>query len=251
MRNFFCAFGETSALFSEMSEARLRRRFAGASIEPLHTDTNAKEGNAARNGRSNRSSEAGRVESVGGRKVAYSGKHDALGRFDKRKIAVGHHRLRAQMAQGLEDRGEVARLIIDHGYVHHNNPLVEGSILPNCLSREQATRSARAKALKMASILWWLERPYIVLTWTLARAPRAKPSKKSVTSSVCRSPTRRVRTLVSTANAARPLRSIAATARVSSMGMRKYPARRIPRLSPRARWKASPSAMPTSSTVWC
>ena len=41
----------------------------------------------------------------------------------------------------------------------------------------------------------------MVLTCTLARAPRAKPSKKSVTSSVCRSPTRRVRTLVSTANA--------------------------------------------------
>ena len=38
---------------------------------------------------------------------------------------------------------------------------------------------ARAKALKMASILWWLLRPYMVLTWTLALAPRAKPSKKS------------------------------------------------------------------------
>ncbi len=33
----------------------------------------------------------------------------------------------------------------------------------------------------------------MVLTWTLARAPRAKPSKKSSTSSDCRSPTRRVR----------------------------------------------------------
>ena len=32
----------------------------------------------------------------------------------------------------------------------------------------------------------------------MARAPRAKPSKKSVTSSVCKSPTSRVRTLVST-----------------------------------------------------
>src|ERR1700685_568971 len=53
----------------------------------------------------------------------------------------------------------------------------------------------------------------MVFTCTLARAPRAKPSKKSVTSSVCKSPTRRVRTFVSTAKAARTLRSTAATAR--------------------------------------
>ena len=61
----------------------------------------------------------------------------------------------------------------------------------------------------------------------------------------------RTRTLVSTTQAARPLRSTAAIPRVSSIGIRKYPARRMPRLSPRARSNASPSAMPTSSTVWC
>ena len=85
--------------------------------------------------------------------MAYAGQHDALRGFDKRKIAVGHHRFRAQMAQRLEHRGQIARFVIDDGYAHHNNPLVEGSISPSCLSREQATRSARAKALKMASIL--------------------------------------------------------------------------------------------------
>ena len=96
--------------------------------------------------------------------MAHAGKDDALCGFYKRKIAVRHHRLRAQMAQRLEHRGEIAGFVIDHRYAHHNNPLVDGSILPSCLSREQATRSARAKALKMASILWWLERPYIVFT---------------------------------------------------------------------------------------
>ena len=85
--------------------------------------------------------------------MAYAGQHDALRGFDEREIAVRHHRLRAQVAQRLEHRSQIARLVIDHRYAHHSNPFVEGSISPSCLSREQATRSARAKALKMASIL--------------------------------------------------------------------------------------------------
>ena len=64
-----------------------------------------------------------------------------------------------------------------------------GSIFASRASRAQATRSARANALNTASMWWWLDRPYSTLTCTLARAPDAKPSKKSCTSSVCRSPT--------------------------------------------------------------
>src|SRR5579875_131945 len=67
---------------------------------------------------------------------------------------------------------------------HHSSPLVLGRRSRIRSSREQAPRMARAKALKMASILWWLERPYMVFTCTFAFAPRAKPSKKSGTSSV-------------------------------------------------------------------
>ena len=40
-----------------------------------------------------------------------------------------------------------------------SSSLVLGSISPSCGSREQATRRARANALKTASTLWWLERP--------------------------------------------------------------------------------------------
>src|SRR5208337_1597230 len=220
-------------------------------VEPLHAYADAEKRHATSNGRTDCWREAGGVEALGGREVAHAWEHDALGRFNRCNVSVRYLNLRAEITERLKNRGEIARFVVDDGYAHYNSPFVEGSMSPSCLSREQATRRARAKALKMASILWWLERPYMIFTWMLARAPRAKPSKKSVTSSVCRSPTRRTRTLVSTAKAARPLRSTAAMARVSSMGMRKYPARRIPRLSPRARSKASPSAMPTSSTVWC
>src|ERR1700728_3602828 len=105
------------------------------------------------------------------------------------------------MAEGCDDGGQIAGFVVDDYDLdrHQSSPLVDGSTSASWLSRETATLRARAKALKMASILWWLLRPYMVLTWTLAWAPRAKPSKKSVTSSDCRSPTRRVRTLVSTA----------------------------------------------------
>ncbi len=74
--------------------------------------------------------------------------------FDGRKVGIGYFRLRAEMTQGLDHRGKITRLVIDDGYAHQSNPLVLGNISPSCLSREQATRRARAKALKMASILW-------------------------------------------------------------------------------------------------
>ena len=35
------------------------------------------------------------------------------------------------------------------------------------------------------------------------------------------------------------------------MGIREYPARRMPRFEPSAWSKACPRVMPTSSTVWC
>src|SRR6202012_2169918 len=111
--------------------------------------------------------------------------------------------LAPQALPRLHHRRQISRLVIDDR--DHSNPLVLGSISPNCLSREQATRSARANALNRASTLWWLDRPYMVTRWTLARAPRANPSKKSSTNSLCMSPTRRFLTLVFTLQATRPL----------------------------------------------
>ena len=61
---------------------------------------------------------------------------------------------------------------------------------------EQANFIARAKHLKIASILWWLLRPYRIFAWKFAPAWWTKPSKKSGSSSVWRSPTKRVLTSV-------------------------------------------------------
>jgi len=63
----------------------------------------------------------------------------------------------AKRCEGLHHRSQIAGLVVDD--CDHNKPLVLGSISPSCLSREQATRRARANALNSASILWWLDRP--------------------------------------------------------------------------------------------
>jgi hypothetical protein len=57
--------------------------------------------------------------------------------------------------ESLSDGCQVAGAIVDHSdtrsSVFHSSPFVDGSVRPNCLSFEQATRRARAKALKTAS----------------------------------------------------------------------------------------------------
>src|ERR1035438_8776714 len=52
----------------------------------------------------------------------------------------------------------------------HKRPFVDGSWSFRRASLEQANFMARAKHLKMASSLWWLERPYKTLACRLAPA---------------------------------------------------------------------------------
>ena len=121
--------------------------------------------------------------------------------------------------QAIQDllRGEISMMFVDFptGLPH----VMSGAV--RALAATTATRSARANALNDASILWWFDRPYITFTCTLPRAPMAKPSKKSCTSSVCRSPTLSTATFSFTTACGRPLRSTAATASVSSIGITK------------------------------
>src|ERR1019366_1932369 len=74
--------------------------------------------------------------------------------------------LRAQLAQRILHRPQVARAVIEDR--NHRSPLVEGSWSFKRASLEQAYFMARAKHLKTASILLWLERPYITLACRVA-----------------------------------------------------------------------------------
>ena len=126
MRDFLVAFGKARARFGKMAEARLIGRFARARVEPLHADADAEKRNAARDGCANGRREAGRVEPLSGREVANAGQHDALCGFNQSKVAIGDDRLRAEMAQGLEHRGQIARFVVDDGYAHHKQSFGRG-----------------------------------------------------------------------------------------------------------------------------
>src|SRR4029077_20432968 len=98
----------------------------------------------------------------------------------------------AEFAEGVLHAAQIACAVIEDG--NHNSPLVEGSWSFRRASLEQANFMARAKHLKMASSLWWLERPYMTLACRLAPARLTKPPKKSSASSVWKSPTSRTLT---------------------------------------------------------
>src|SRR5580704_10891064 len=231
--HLFVSLWKALAPSIKMAQARLFRSLPAAGQKPLHAHANPQERHPPGNCLSHGRSDPGLVQPARSREMTHARQDHKAGCIYVFRT-IRYRDLGVQIAQCLDDRSQVAGPVVDDGNGYHSNPLVLGNISPSCLSREQATRSARANALKRASILWWFDRPYMVMTCTLARAPRANPSKKSSTSSLCKSPTRRFFTLVLTTQDTRPLKSTAATPNVSSIGIRKYPARRIPFLSPSA-----------------
>jgi hypothetical protein len=195
--------------------------------------------------------EAGRVEIVCGGEVADAGKHDALGGFDGGKVGVGDFDFRAEMTQRLEHRGQIARFVVDDGYAHQSNPLVEGSMSAELLVARAGYAQRAGKGFEDGFDLVMIGAAVHGLHVDVG-ARAASEALEEIGDELGLQIADQTRAhLGVNGKAARPLRSTAAMARVSSMGMRKYPARRMPRLSPSARSKASPSAMPTSSTVWC
>src|SRR6202035_1348231 len=90
------------------------------------------------------------------RKMSDSRQYDFVRRCHNFR-PVRYHDFDAEIVKRFLHRSQIARSVIYDG--DHRSPLVLGSMRPRRRSREQATRNARAKALKRASILWWLERP--------------------------------------------------------------------------------------------
>ena len=70
---------------------------------------------------------------------------------DRRRVD-GDHELRAECRKRLPHRREIAGAVVEQR--DHSSPFVLGSIFASRRSLAQATRSARANALKHASILW-------------------------------------------------------------------------------------------------
>src|SRR5262249_53102792 len=169
-----CSEAVASAL--EYAEAGSFGGFGASVKQPLQANADTQKGSALGDLLFDGLAEAALFKEGSSLEVRHAGKDDLVGALHSFGI-VGCQSVGTNCGQCLHHGREIAGLVIDDG--DHKSPFVLGSILPSCLSREQATRKARAKALKRASTLWWLERPYMVLRWTLARAPREKPSRKS------------------------------------------------------------------------
>src|ERR1039458_3050608 len=103
--------------------------------------------------------------------MSYSREYDFVS-YCQRLGLVRDRDFSAEIVKRLLYGIQIARAVIHNG--DHRSPLVLGSMRPILRSREHATRRARAKALKSASILWWLDRPYNTRAWMLARAPRSE-----------------------------------------------------------------------------
>src|SRR3546814_10561643 len=94
------------------------------------------------------------------------------------------------------DRAEIASAIIDdrdlfsHQSAPPSVPLVEGTLSALRGSISTAVRSARAVALKMLSMMWWLLRPWSVSTCRVIPAACAKDWNQCSNSSVSKSPRR-------------------------------------------------------------
>ncbi|GBF99840.1 hypothetical protein Rsub_12540 [Raphidocelis subcapitata] len=117
-------------------------------------------------------------------------------------------------------------------------------------STSHARRSARAKALKVASTMWWLLRPASWRMCSVVPEVLAKLMKKCSTSSVSNAPMRCAGMARSQLRWARPDRSSTTCVSASSSGAVNSPKRWMPARSPSACDSAPPSASAVSSTVW-
>src|SRR6266404_3904262 len=122
--------------------------------QPLHSQAYPKEWLARFRALQHSISQSRVVEAAQRGEVADAGQNDLVRGCDGFRLR-GYDDFSAEVVEGLLHRIQVASTIIHDGdrWRDHSSPLVLGSMRPRRRSREQATRSARAKALHNASIL--------------------------------------------------------------------------------------------------
>src|ERR1035437_377288 len=147
--------------------ADFRGLFAGIE-QRLHAEADAEKGHAGLNAFDQRRAHAQRIQGAHHlAEMAHSGEND-FGSSREAGGVVDNGVVAAQFAKGVLHAAQIARAVIEDG--NHKSSLVEGSCPLRRASLEQANFMARAKHLKMASSLWWLERPYNTLACRLAPA---------------------------------------------------------------------------------
>lgn len=128
----------------------IRRLFARCQ-HPLHANANSEKGYSALYATDYGIAQSGMIERRCRLKMPHSRQYDLV-RLGNLSRICSDSGLGSHMVERLLHRGEIACLVIDNRD-HYSNPLVLGSRLFICLSRQQAARRARANALNNASIL--------------------------------------------------------------------------------------------------
>src|ERR1700746_3044923 len=147
----FHRLGKPVAFAFQYSQSRDRGRFLAPLEHPLHADAYAEEWHAALDRVCNSLLQARTFKRPCRCEVPDSWKHH-LGRLGNVRWIRHNRALLLQAVKSFLHRDQIARTVIDDGN-HTSTPLVLGSSLSICGSRQQAARSARANALKSASIL--------------------------------------------------------------------------------------------------
>src|SRR4051794_8281710 len=173
--------------------------------------------------------EAERAQALHRRRERADPGHDQPVGGHERVVVAGQHDAGADPFERLLDAAAVAHAVVDdpdrrRARAHAVSvPFVDGT--PASVgSIATAARSARANALKAASIMWWAFVPASTVRWRVSRALLDTARKNSSVSSWSKPPvTPGGRTAASKARYGRPEMSIEHAARASSIGTTEWP----------------------------
>ena len=148
VRHFDVPFDAKAASGNE-AQARRFWRLGAAFEQPLHAQADAEQRHAASERALDRGPPFG-PERGSGREVTDAGNDNGTCADGVGNVTDETH-VRTDGLEGLDDRRQISGTVVDERDAH-SRPFVDGNVRDSRLSFEQATRSARANALNVASI---------------------------------------------------------------------------------------------------
>src|SRR5665213_1138012 len=145
---------EPLTLSSELPKTQRLRSFRRAFVQPLQPNADPEERSSTAHSFTRSLRQTKILQQLRRTEVSNTRKHDLVGELHLFRRLRDDDISRTEEAQRLDDTGEIARLVVDDRDHPYSNPFVLGRSSRIRSSLEHAPRSARANALKIASILW-------------------------------------------------------------------------------------------------
>src|SRR5690606_30582661 len=179
-------------LARQQAEPRDARRLLAPLVEELHPHADPEEGAAGRHELADGVGEPAALQAAHAlAEVALAGEDEQVG--GPGLVGVGREdRVGALVLERLHHRPDVARAVVqdDDPPTAHSTPLVDGICAARFGSRREAAPSARAAALKLASMMWCALAPRIRSRCKVIRASVANARQNSAASAASNSPMR-------------------------------------------------------------